>query len=207
MRLGLVTDIHEDTAHLGRALAVFAEQHVDRIILIGDVFRMGELIGPTVELLNAARVEGVWGNHDYGLCVDPHPEIAAKYGRPVIEFMSRLKPRLEVEGCLFTHVEPWLNPEVLFDLWYFGGLPETPEAMDKSFNAVGHRRIFCGHHHRWKVAAPGQILDWAGQRPLSLAGLPRAIVFVHAVCEGWCAIYDVAEDLLTPISVRRKRAR
>src|SRR4051794_40977768 len=37
--------------------------------------------------------------------------------------MAALRPRLEVEGCLFVHVEPWLDPERIEDLWYFDDEP------------------------------------------------------------------------------------
>ena len=43
---------------------------------------------------------------------------------------------LDVEGCLFTQVEPWLDPEKIEDLWYFDGPPETPEQVARSFAAV-----------------------------------------------------------------------
>ena len=43
--------------------------------------------------------------------------------------MGRLRPRLEVEGCLFTHVEPWLDANDVVQLWYFDGMPDTPEKL------------------------------------------------------------------------------
>src|SRR5690606_13269386 len=35
-------------------------------------------------------------------------------------------------GCLFTHVEPWLDTTRLEDLWWFEGAHETPERLAQS---------------------------------------------------------------------------
>jgi hypothetical protein len=40
-----------------------------------------------------------------------------------IVFVGGLQPRMEIDGCLFAHVEPWLDPEKIEDLWYLEGLP------------------------------------------------------------------------------------
>lgn len=92
-------------------------------VFIGDIYRTGEQIQETVELLTQAEVTGIWGNHDFGLWVDPSDEIRRSHAPSVPDYMAALQHRLEVEGCLFTHVEPWLNPEELTDLWFVGGPP------------------------------------------------------------------------------------
>ena len=71
MQLGLICDIHEHVEHLQQALDHFSVCSVDRIVVIGDLFETGERIEELCRLLAAAGVVGVWGNHDYGLCVDP----------------------------------------------------------------------------------------------------------------------------------------
>ena len=38
--------------------------------------------------LSEAKAIGVWGNHDYGLCVEPVATDCAKYGDIVIRFMT-----------------------------------------------------------------------------------------------------------------------
>src|SRR5258708_7416668 len=106
MKLGLVTDIHEHVEHLRTALDRFRSEQVDRIVMIGDVIGMAQRIEETCRLLAEARVIGVWGNHDFGLCVNLSDEIRARYPPVVVAYMTSLLPRLEVDGCLFTHVEP-----------------------------------------------------------------------------------------------------
>jgi predicted phosphodiesterase len=118
MKLGILTDIHEHTTHLQAALERFKTERVDQIVVMGDVFEMGERIEEARQLLAESKAIGVWGNHDFGLCVDPDMESRCKYGERVINFMTSLRPRVEIGDCHFMHVEPWLNPEDIADLWY-----------------------------------------------------------------------------------------
>jgi hypothetical protein len=109
------------------------------------VFELGQRLKETIDILDEAGAIGVWGDHDFGLCRDnPRPEDLERYGERVLAFMGRLQPRLEIVGCHFVHVEPWLNPEKIEDLWYFEGPPERPDQVARSFAAVPNRLIFVG---------------------------------------------------------------
>ena len=148
MRIGILADVHESVSHLRWAIDVLSQQKSDCIVFLGDVFELGHHLKETVDLLAEAGAVGVWGNHDFGLCGgNQGAEDRQRYGEPVLAFMGRLQPRLEVEGCHFTHIEPWLDPEKIEDLWYFEGLPETPAQVARSFAAVPNRLIFIGHYH------------------------------------------------------------
>lgn len=116
MKLGLICDIHEHIEHLRQALDHLASCSVDRIVVIGDLFATGEHIEELCCRLAAAGVVGVWGNHDFGLCVEPEPVTRAKYSSVVFDYMATLQPRMEMDDCYFSHVEPWLNPEDVLDL-------------------------------------------------------------------------------------------
>ena len=143
----------------------------------------------TAVLLDEAGAIGVWGNHDFGLCRDnPRSEDRQRYGERVLGFMGRLRPRLEVEGCLFTHVEPWLDPEKIEDLWYFDGPPETPEQVARIFAASPNRVMFVGHYHRWLLVTPEGLQPWSGDEPTVLEVGNRYLVAIHAVCAGRCAL-------------------
>lgn len=200
MKLGLVTDIHEQVEPLRTALDCFAREQVDQIVCIGDLFLDGEFIEETCRLLAEAGVIGVWGNHDYGLCVEPDIEVREKFPTAVIEYMSSLRPRLEVAGCYFAHVEPWLNPEEITDLWYYEGPPDEPSKLDRIFNAVPNRIIFAGHYHKWLLASPDGISDWRGERPICLLDDDRQFVVVGAICEGRYAIFDTDTSMLVPFN-------
>ena len=124
MRLGILADIHEQVEELRNAIAVLQNEDADRFVILGDVFETGQQIEETVQLLQDVDAAGVWGNHDFGLCSDPSEQIRNRFSTQVLDFMGRLKPRLEIDGCLFTHLEPWLDPQKIEDLWYFDG-PRT----------------------------------------------------------------------------------
>ncbi len=199
MRIGILADVHEDLSHLRWAIDVLSEQRSDRLVLLGDVFELGHHLKETVDLLAEAGAIGVWGNHDFGLCRDnPRVEDRQRYGEPVLAFMGQLRPRLEIDGCLFAHVEPWLDPEKIEDLWYFEGPPEAPEQAARSFAAVPNRLIFIGHYHRWLLATLEGVQPWARDRPILLDAARRYLVAVHAVCAGWCAFFDTVTSELVP---------
>src|SRR5436190_4744276 len=169
MPLGILADIHEELLFLRRALDLFPSLGVDRVIVLGDVHCLGKHLAETVALLAAANATGVWGNHDFGLCRDVSPRLRDRYASPVLDYMGALQPRLEVDGCLFTHVEPWLDPENIEHLWYFDGPPDTADKAARSFAAVPHNHLFVGHFHRWLVATPAGVQAWQGEGPLVLS--------------------------------------
>ena len=203
MKLGLLTDIHESNDYLERALHQFEVERVDQIIIVGDLYRTGTEIARTVELLAGAGATGIWGNHDYGLCVDPSESVRQKHAGPVLDFMSTLEPRLEVEGCLFTHVEPWLNSEDISDLWFIGGPPDCSddaERIQRIFKAVPNRLMFTGHYHKWLLVGEDEVQDWDGRSVITLDS-GRFMTVVGAVCEGRFAVFDTENSLLTPFNL------
>ncbi len=200
MKLGLITDIHEHTDYLRAALDRLRSEDVDQIVVIGDVFEMGERIEETCRLLSEARAVGVWGNHDFGLSFQPGTDLREKYSSAVIGFMTSLKPRLEIDGCYFAHIEPWLNAEDLCDLWYFDGLPDNSGKLGRIFESVPNRLMFADHYHTWLLATPDRIESWAGEHPVSLDD-GRFFVVVGALCDGRFATLDTESSQLVPFSL------
>lgn len=197
MQLGIIADIHEQIEHLCTALDCFRRQQVDQVVVLGDIVESGERLDETCRLLADARAVGVWGNHDIGLCFDPADELRAKFPASVLEYMATLRPRLDLAGCYFTHVEPWLDPEDIQDLWFFGGPPDSDERLSRIFNAVPNRLMFAGHYHRWLLATPDRIVPWQGEGPVSLSE-GRYFVTVGGLLNGRYAILDTDTWLLTP---------
>src|SRR5262249_44859658 len=140
----------------------------------------------------------VWGNHDIGLCREPSERIRQKYAGPVLDFMTTLQPRLAIGDCLFTHVDPWLDPEDPMQIWWVGELPDQPGMLQRSLDAVPHRHLFVGHYHRWMLLTPEGRTSWQGQGPV-LLDAPRTFVIIHAVHDGHCALFDTETRLLTPL--------
>jgi Calcineurin-like phosphoesterase superfamily domain len=198
MRLGILADIHEQVEELRNAISVLQNEGADQFVILGDVFETGEKIEETVRLLQDVNAAGVWGNHDFGLCSDPSEQIRKRFSTQVLDFMARLKPRLEIDDCLFTHVEPWLDPHKIEDLWYFDGPPDSPDKLARSFSAVPNRILFMGHMHRWLLGSPGGVLPWRGEKPVYLDSKDRYLVVVHAVCDGSFALFDTSNNELVP---------
>jgi hypothetical protein len=201
MKLGLLADIHEHTRHLQKAIALLQQQGAEQFVVLGDVFDTGKRIEQTVRLLQQVEAVGVWGNHDVGLCFDPSEAVCKRYPAAVLDFMGRLQPHLEIDGCLFTHIEPWLDPHLVEDLWDFHGPHDSPEKLARSFAAVPHRIVFIGHLHRWLLGTPGGLLPWRGESSVSLDRHNRYLVVVHAVWHGKCALFDTVTNDLVPFGV------
>jgi predicted phosphodiesterase len=201
MLLGLLADIHEAVEPLREALDLFARHRVDAVVHVGDICHMLERLDDTVALLAQARVAGVWGNHDFGLCRDVDDDMRRRFSPAVIEYMGTLQPTLSVEDCLFTHVEPWLDANDLMQLWYFEGPPDTAKKLARSFDAVPQRVLFSGHMHRWLLGTPRGMIEWDGTTPVRLAPPGRYLVVLHALVRGHCALYDTNTGDLVPLRV------
>jgi hypothetical protein len=165
--------------------------------MIGDVVETGRRLEETCGMLAEAGVMGVWGNHDIGLCVEPDEEFAARYGPVAMDYMASLRPRLEIGECHFSHVEPWLNPEIFDEIWYWQGTPQEHGDLDRIFRAVPHRLIFVGHYHQWLHARPDGITPWRGDVPIRL-DQGRHFIVVGPLCEGCYATFDTETSELAP---------
>lgn len=151
-------------------------------------------------MLQDARAIGVWGNHDVGLSCEVSAEVRDLADRGLLEFTARLQPYLTLEGCLFSHIEPWRDPSRVEDLWAFDGLPDTVAQAERSFEAVPERIILLGHFHFWLAMrqSVGRV-EWDGVSPIRLCEPDRYLVVVAPVVDGWCAVLDTDQFELTPI--------
>ncbi len=201
MKIALLADIHESNENLKSAIDRLSHEAIDRWLVLGDIFETGERILETVHLLKSIGAEGVWGNHDYGICGEVSDEIRSRFDPEVLEYASRLRPKLRIEDLLFQHIEPWLNPERLEDLWYFEGKPQSAEQIRRGFAAGDHRISFHGHYHCWLVGTEHGMLPWHGTQPIQLAPPHRYMVVIQGVVQGYCATYDTETNWLTPLHI------
>ena len=203
MKLGLLADIHENVELLRVAIDRLSRLGVERFVMLGDVFDRGDRprLDAVMAMLDGVGAVGVWGNHDFGLCVEPDEYALRTVAAETLESFSRLRARLEIDGCLFTHLEPWLDPTLLEDNWLCGPHPDTPERAARSFAEMPHRLMVMGHNHRWIIARPGEVFPWGGEGPFTFDPAERYLVVVHAVCDGWCALLDTAANVLTPVAL------
>jgi hypothetical protein len=204
MRLGLLSDIHEDVEALAAAIAHCRRERVDRLLTLGDIFETGKRFAQAVNLLREAEVDGVWGNHEFGLFAGRGDSVESFFDWTTLDYMHRLQSRMDVEGVLLGHVLPCLDPTDIEQPWYVERAPETAEAAERNFAAFPHRRMFVGHFHRWLAVTPDGPLSWSGDRPIRFERDQRYLVVVAAVCDGWCAIYDTRTDVLMPCNLRKR---
>lgn len=202
MRIGILADIHEATAFLRRALAEFRRLRVDQVVSLGDAcdtFRCDSHASEVIALLREAGAIGVWGNHDVGLSFEVPESVRQTAAPRDLAYMSVMQPHLVLDGCRFSHVEPWLNPRAVEDLWHFDGPPDTPEKAARSFLAVPERHLFVGHFHCWLAMTPTERIEWNGERSLELSAAPRYLIAIAPVQSGCCAIFDTSNLRLTPV--------
>jgi hypothetical protein len=203
MRLGLVTDIHNDAVNLARALALFRTSAVDQVVTIGDTcdaFSKGDGADEVAALLDAVGAVGVWGNHDFSLCRDVPERIRARSSAFVLKMMARMEPRLIIGDCHFSHKESTVDPFDVLQLWNVSEHRlDLAEKAQQAFATVTSAWQFVGHYHRWWAATPTGPLDWTGTEPLHLETGERYFIVVAAVMNGWCGILDTEEGVLTPL--------
>ena len=202
MLLGIVTDIHDKVDNLVHALSKFRHAGVERVICLGDAFntfRPGEAGAEVCRLLSSVDAIGVWGNHDAGVSLLPSEHIIKYSDSRVLTYAATLQGQLILGDAHFTHVEPWLNPKKLEDLWYSDGPPDTIEKAQRSFDAVPERYLFMGHFHRWLVMTPRQRVEWKAEGSLFLKASHQYLIVVAAVFNGWCALFDTEARELIPV--------
>lgn len=201
MRIGIVTDIHDEVELLVEALAALKAEGVDRIVSLGDTTDFHGVRNRAWEVahrLRDANVLGVWGNHDFGLCRDVPMGLIETPDAAALEYYATFQPKVSFADCHFSHVEPWLDPENPVDLWYFDGWPNSVEMLARSFAAVPHTAMFLGHFHKWMAGTPEQVLAWDGDRPLVFAPNERHLIVIGALFNGCYAVYDTDTRTLFP---------
>jgi predicted phosphodiesterase len=217
MRYGLLSDIHENSVHLQLALEALSRRRCDRYLFLGDLFENGSEIQLTVELLDsfieaspshdALFFQGVWGNHDFGLCGANQPPPSVQLSGRVLHRFGTLRPSIRiddspdaaVQSILIQHIEPWLDPNSLEDLWSYSG--DKNQSLDpEEFLTCHNADLFLmGHRHRWGACNQDGPVEWRGDEPLQLRRGDRHAAIIHAVCNGWCAMLDTKAGVLDPI--------
>jgi predicted phosphodiesterase len=201
MKIGIITDIHDHVAYLSAALRALVRESVEIIVSLGDASDLHgarNRVDDVAAILQHYRVLGVWGNHDMGLCRDVPPEMQRIFVPTTLQYMATVEPFRQIANCHFSHVEPWLDPHKVEDIWNFFGRPETLDDFQKSFRAVPQRAIFVGHFHRWMAASDEGLLDWQAEAPLVMHADRRYLVVVGPLFRGDYAVLDTTNWVLSP---------
>ena len=118
----------------------------------------------------------------------------------VLDVMARMRPRLVVGDCHFSHKEASVDPHDVAQLWNISDRSlDLMERAGLAFAASHSLWQFVGHYHRWWAATPEGPLGWSGSRPLQFEPGHRYFVVVAAVCDGWCGILDTERAQLEPL--------
>lgn len=211
MRLGLVTDIHNHHVELAKALELFRTRNVDQVVTIGDTcdaFAPPEGSDEVATLLSACGAMGVWGNHDFGLCHEISDDCRERFGDATFDFMQRMKPQVEIDGCYFSHKDASVDPHDVEQLWDFEDDSRDLKARaNAGFAAISNRRQFIGHYHCWWAATPTGPTGWDGAEPLLLRPEERYFIVVAGVFQSSCAVFDTESGLLEPFNFGRNHHR
>lgn len=197
MRLGFLADIHEAVEPLRAAVNELKARKTDSYVVLGDILEHGDRVDETVSYLSALPGVGVWGNHDFGLCGEIHPSVRERFSASALDYFSRLRPSVILGELRFQHIDPHLDPEKFEDLWL---VPTATERI-AGLGRCAQMRVFTGHLHRWGVYTPHGQISWAGERAYHYEAGQRYQTIVHAVVDGWCALFDSDRDVLEPIRV------
>jgi len=203
MRIGLLADIHENVELLRSAVEACREQGAERFLVLGDICKDGKRLDETVQVLIENRARGVWGNHDFALCVEPDAALVSRYLPATGAFMASLTPRMEVAGYVLQHILPQFDPRSLEDLWCYRreDLPDTRGGARACLRVGDWRVCIIGHYHRWMAATDGVPHPWDGRRELRFGSQARWVVVTGAVEDGYTAILDTRAHTLQPLTL------
>lgn len=139
MRYGIISDLHGNHETLERALSALKQRAVDRIVCLGDVLgKSGDNL-KCLDLLFAAQVEIVQGNHD---------RLGKKHLPPIYQeqFVKSLKPVLREHNLVFSHTTTCADARYGRGVWKDDRI-STPEHAAAQFKGEPFWVFFFGHTH------------------------------------------------------------
>lgn len=210
MKLGLLTDIHNDAVQLRRAIELLLQSGVEQFVTIGDSF--DPLADPAgindvAELLMAHSTQGVWGNHDFAFCVDTPAQYTERYTPKLFEVTRHFTPVIErhyhsLGHVRFSHRECYVDPYDPLELWDLtGDETDHAERAQLALAQSNHAVQFVGHYHQWLAFNRHGKITWNGREPLHFDPAEKYFVVVHAVRDGWCGLLDCEQRCLVPMEI------
>jgi predicted phosphodiesterase len=139
MRIGFISDVHNDVQSLRHSLKVL--EGCDRIFHLGDIVEDGDEANDIVAILVEHDIDGVRGIHD-----EMAMRTASYLSNSTIEYLTALPERLEVEGMLLVHDNP-LSKAKGEGLWHRGGYIKNEDSAQMVFEESEDKIIIVGHTH------------------------------------------------------------
>jgi putative phosphoesterase len=152
MKIGIISDTHDDVATVKKAVEIFKERGVSLVFHLGDY-----VSPPIVRLLKGLKVIGIFGNND-------------GYREKLIEAFKEIEG--EIKGG-FAEIEI----EHLKIALYHGEFREISEALAKSGK---YDVVFAGHFHKFEELKFGNTLlinPGAAHRYFTLDEGPKVGIF------------------------------
>lgn len=205
MKFGLVSDIHGDVDALRDAIALLRAQAVDQILCMGDLVERGPFGDAVVELIQAAQITTIAGNHDitaesnlkwfrehgdeFNLSVDGRELTEA-----TLAFLKELPHTLLVpagdQNILLAHGTPWSEATYLFP----GSLSSMFKRVARHASIVQAQVVILGHTHLPMQALindvhilnPGSVAGThaSGSRSCGVLTLPEFEFSVFSIATG-----------------------
>lgn len=210
MKLGLLTDIHNNAMQLRRAIERLQQSGVDQFVTIGDTFdplAEPEGINEVAELLLAHQAQCVWGNHDFAFCIDTPIQYIERYPPSLFETTRHFTPVIEHQheqlgSIRFSHRECYVDPYDPLELWDLtGDENDHSQRAQLALSQSNHALQFVGHYHEWMAFSRHGRIAWNGKETLHFEPGERYFVVVHAVRDGWCGMLDCEHRCLVPIEI------
>lgn len=187
--VAVFADVHGSTRTLAHALDRCAEEGVETVALLGDLFDRHEQADACAETLAGWHVVGVYGNHEREVA------LAAALGEIALELetvrlLSGLKEEVIVDDVRLTHeVERW------------GHVDPIARMFSRSHHTNGHhdkeeaRLTFTGHTHVRQARDDRGALD-IGRGTVQIDPARRYLINPGALQIGQYVIWDRTERIV-----------
>jgi predicted phosphodiesterase len=163
MRIAIISDIHGNLDAFESVLEDIAENHVDRLVCLGDCVGYGPEPEQVVAEVRRRQIETVMGNHELALIdesqltwFNPNASHSLRQTRTMLSaasmaFIGQLPNTLTIAGGLFVHGYP---PDSVRSYLFQKSNHEHKHVLDALEEAV----CFVGHTHDL------EIIDYHGER-------------------------------------------
>ncbi len=195
MKIGLISDIHGDFPSLVKALRVFQQVKVDKILCAGDLVEKGDRGDEVVALIHKLKIPCVMGNHDEMAPNNQqwlkdnmditHPNTKKQLLQPeTIDIIEQFPRKLRFEWhnlrILLVHGSPTSNVEYLM---------KTASIKRFAEHARNARAdiIICGHTHNpmhyyvddVHFINPGSVIKGVSSHTCAILTLPEKQVTLY----------------------------
>jgi diadenosine tetraphosphatase ApaH/serine/threonine PP2A family protein phosphatase len=208
LRYAIISDIHSNLAALQEVLNVIGNEHIDRVICLGDIVGYGPDPNACMELVQHHCAVIITGNHDFACIESSELFYFNHFAKQAIEwtvteiadehliFISRLPLEAKIETIRFVHANPY-EPRS----WDY--ILSLDDAI-YNFSKFEEQICFIGHSHQPIIYIENKSGRYAMKhsRQFQLEPESRYIINVGSVgqprdgnCDAAFGIFDTATGL------------